>query len=527
MPITGPDMKRLRTKMFSLPGGSTFPRLLKTLSRTFVVEESASTVENRTYYDTFDWRLHRSSQVFFFSGSTLSLRRFNGRKIADAAGRKRAKYFWWDLGTEESRNHLRDVIEMRALCPIIEVSTGFSNFRIMNRDRKTVARLELRTDQADGIDGDVGELITVYEIRGYENEFETIAQNCLDRKCIVFKKKNLIHRLLENSARSPRDYGAKFKVDLDPEITIGKAVAQICLHLVGDMKRNHGGVIDDIDSEFLHDFRIAVRRTRSLLSLMKQVLPAQSCSYFQKEFRWLGMVTGPLRDIDVYLLEKEAYLDLLPVSLQAGMNTFFEQVEARRAGELKDLKAELGSNRYEQLIVAWCNFLKKPDSGLFSDTGAQRCRDFSDKMILKRFNSFIRGGNRIEPGSPADDLHKLRIKGKKFRYLLEFFKSFYDQGQMGLFLKHMKKLQDNLGTFNDLSVQQNMLGTKLDLLRGKNLQTIRFAAALGGLIAVLAAKHRGVRSEFESTYAEFARPQVRSILQAMVNGEIQVQRHDR
>ena len=81
----------------------------------------------------------------------------------------------------------------------------------------------------------------------------------------------------------------------------------------------------------------------------------------------------------------------------------------------------------------------------------------------------------------------------------------------------MKKLQDNLGAFNDLSVQQEMLGSELDALRAKNLLTIRFAAALGGLIAVLAAKHQTVRGEFEATYAEFSRPQVQELLAAMVS----------
>jgi hypothetical protein len=55
-------------------------------------------------------------------------------------------------------------------------------------------------------------------------------------------------------------------------------------------------------------------------------------------------------------------------------------------------------------------------------------------------------------------------------------------------------------------------------LRGKNLQTLRFAAALGGLIAVLADKHTQVRSEFEATYADFTRPEVQELLEAMVSG---------
>ena len=40
------------------------------------------------------------------------------------------------------------------------------------------------------------------------------------------------------------------------------------------LRINEDGVRKDLDSEFLHDFRVAVRRTRSALSQIKGVFPA-------------------------------------------------------------------------------------------------------------------------------------------------------------------------------------------------------------------------------------------------------------
>ncbi len=517
MRITDPEMRRSRTSIFSLPSGSDFPTLLKLISRKFEVEESASSQEDRTYYDTFDWRLHRHNLVFFSSGNRFTLQRFNGRTVAHGPGRKRSRLFWREVGSEKLAAQLRKCIDMRALSPIVEVSSGFNNFRVMNRDRKTVARLSLRSDQIGGHEAALQELVSIEEIRGYEQEFETILE-CFSRvSCEEVKNRYLVHRLLEKSDRTPRDYGKKFRVELDVDATVGSAFSKICLHLVDDIERNRAGVIDDIDSEFLHDFRIAVRRTRSILSIMKEVLPPKPRDYFREEFGWLGSVTGPLRDIDVYLLEKDDYLGLLPDSLRSGMNVFFEQIEYRRAGELKALQLHLDSLRYRHLIRDWGAFLKNPDSDLHGGPGARPCRDFSDQAIAKRFNSFTKRAGRIDHASPDEALHKLRIRGKKFRYLLEFFRSFYNQKDVDTFLRHMKKLQDNLGMFNDLSVQQEMLNGELDSLRGKNLQTIRFAASLGGLIGVLSEKHREVRAEFDATCEAFAQPQVRSLIQAMVN----------
>ncbi len=510
-------MKRLRSAMFRVESTTDFPAVLNQLSKKFRVEESAVTFEDRVYYDTFDWRLHRDNLLFYSSSGRLVLQRFSGRCVAEASGRKRNCFQLSDFDSRKLSAQLKKHIDIRALVPAVETTVGNTDFRIMNRDRKTVARMSLRDDQPVGTAAALPELVTVKEIRGYEQEFESIVGYFTDRGCDSFKRKHLLHHLLTDSERTPRDYGAKFGVILAPEATIGEAVSRICLQLAADLKMNERGVIDDIDSEFLHDFRIAVRRTRSLLSLLKKVLPQQSCVYFQKEFGWLGSITGPLRDIDVYLLEKDDYLSLLPETLRSGMFGFFEEIEARRGDELKALQNHLGSPRYEKLISDWRTFLEQPDSGLHDGSGADSCRDFVDQLILKRYKAFVRHGNAIDAASRDEALHKLRIRGKKFRYLLEFFKSFYDQEEMEAFLKHMKKLQDNLGTFNDLSVQQEMLAGELDALRGKNLQTLRFAASLGGLIGVLSEKHKEVRARFESTYTEFVQPQVGSILTSMIN----------
>ena len=51
------------------------------------------------------------------------------------------------------------------------------------------------------------------------------------------------------------------------------AAKYIFSHLLKTMKDNEPGTIADTDSEFLHDFRVAVRRTRAGLSQLKGVLP--------------------------------------------------------------------------------------------------------------------------------------------------------------------------------------------------------------------------------------------------------------
>jgi CHAD domain-containing protein len=142
-----------------------------------------------------------------------------------------------------------------------------------------------------------------------------------------------------------------------------------------------------------------------------------------------------------------------------------------------------------------------------------------NRIINKRFKSFIADGDLISEDTPDESLHKLRIKGKKFRYLLEFFRAFYNRAEVDLFLKHMKKLQDNLGDFNDLSVQIDMLEQTLSKLKARNKQTLLLAASLGSLITSLKNTHAQTRSKFKQTYDSFCVPENKELIKIMTSSD--------
>jgi CHAD domain-containing protein len=511
-------MRQPRQLSFGIDSGAEFKPLREELEKHFLVEGPETKRSRITYLETFDWRLFRKKLVCSVSDGQLVLTDFKNNIQARAAGSKQKKYFWWDLEESELQTRLHGVLDMRALLPLSTLRSETASFQLLNKDRKIVARLTLRNDETVSTpDCALPGILTLQEIRGYDKAFAKIQAICSSRGLTRFSPKKQLHsRVYSASERSVLDYGEKFRIDLPGAASIGEVVSAICLKLVEAMEQNYRGVIEDIDSEFLHDFRIAIRRTRSLLTLMKKVLPPEATAHFQEEFRWLGSVTGSVRDIDVYLLERDIYMDLLPEPLRPGLATFFAELERQRAVELKLLRRHLSSQRYEQLLAAWQHYLYDPGSDLFGSVRAKRCKPLVDSIITKRFKGFIKHGNRIDAASADQELHALRIKGKKLRYLLEFFRSFYDGSQTDRFLKQMKNLQDNLGDFNDLSVQQEMLGEHLDRLSGRNKRSVRLGAALGALISVLAGEHRQVRDEFQSTYSEFATAENMNLLQQML-----------
>ncbi|GAW85818.1 hypothetical protein bplSymb_SCF01301P001 [Bathymodiolus platifrons methanotrophic gill symbiont] len=126
------------------------------------------------------------------------------------------------------------------------------------------------------------------------------------------------------------------------------------------MQVNESNTIADIDSEFLHDFRVAIRRTRAGLSQIKGTLPPSAVSLYTDFFAWLGEITGTTRDMDVYLLSYPLYKAALPVSLHADIIPLYDFLKVKQQQAQKGLADKPNSPIYRKQLHNWEQFLKEP-----------------------------------------------------------------------------------------------------------------------------------------------------------------------
>ena len=131
------------------------------------------------------------------------------------------------------------------------------------------------------------------------------------------------------------------------------AVARLLLRLLDTLELNVPGVLRDIDTEFLHDLRVAVRRTRSAIKLLGQVLPADLAEHYKTEFKWLGDLTTPTRDLDVHLLGFDAMTEQLVAASPADLEPLRAFLVRRRAREFRRLAAALRGPRFRAIIQDW------------------------------------------------------------------------------------------------------------------------------------------------------------------------------
>jgi CHAD domain-containing protein len=237
--------------------------------------------------------------------------------------------------------------------------------------------------------------------------------------------------------------------------------------------------------------------------MIKKVMDPKVCTRFKKDFRHLGKITGPVRDLDVYLLMEEDYKARLPDHLQQGLRYFFDDLAAQRKKEQDELVRALQSSSYTTIIKDWEKYLQKKKR-CKANSSDRPIAEMANSIIRKRFERVLRDGRAINASSPDESLHRLRIQGKKLRYCLEFFSSLYPPKEMKRLIKQLKNLQNNLGLFNDLSVQQDMLNAYLGGLKPGSGKAKKMGAAIGGLLTNLYHEQQQVRCEFEETFYRFS-----------------------
>lgn len=203
------------------------------------------------------------------------------------------------------------------------------------------------------------------------------------------------------------------------------------------------------DIEELHDMRVATRRLRAALSLFADVLPETALKALE-EIRWVGQGLGAVRDLDVQI---EQFGDWLEAAEQEDREAFailrsllHEQRETARAAMLE----MLDSRRYEAFVSRFSRTLRARHLAR-SGPAAHPALALAPDLIETRFRSFRKAGDRISTDSPPTEYHRLRIRGKRLRYALEFLGDLYP-GRTQPLIKRLVVVQDLLGLHQDADV---------------------------------------------------------------------------
>jgi len=480
---------------FTLPYEQGVERVLAALGKSFTLVENPVEHDRFQYFDTFDWRLFKKQRIMAYCKPVLELQSLDHQEQEFQIDCNQAPVFVWDLPEGPLRNDLEPVLEMRALLPLVDVDQETRRYNLLNGDDKTTVRFEIWSRKVMGPDKEWTHLdpeIAFFPLRGYEREYQQALKKV--EKWAHSKTHSLVDAF-KSVGLTPLDYNSKPNLGLHPEMRSDEAGKQIYSCMMEVIRRNMDGIRKDLDSEFLHDFRVAVRRTRSGLSQIKNILEDDVLERAKTDFSTLGKMTNLMRDLDVYLLKHDEYRNLLPVDMQPDVERFFVHLRDVRKKERSVLLKKLASPEVSEIFGWWEAFLSEPvpehPQPIFA---ALPVLELANKSILKRYKRVCRDGALLRQDSPDQLFHDLRIECKKLRYQLEFFISLYPKGRISNLVSRLKKLQNGLGDFNDFYVQQETLKAYVHEMSVRSNSARDHVLAIGVLIGVLCEKQRNLKA---------------------------------
>jgi len=416
-----------------------------------------------------------------------------------------------DLPPGRLRDAIGATIEPRRLFALARIKIHERVVRILNTDNKTVVRLVLQTRdlRKSGRTGSAIRLpavVAVVPVKGYNREQETVAALLADEVGQLPVAGRAFFSAMNAAGLVPGGYESKPTLRLLPQMRADEAVRAVHQALLNTIVANTDGVRRHLDSEFLHDYRVAVRGTRALLKQVKGVFPASDVQHFSNEFRWLAAATGPVRDLDVYLLKMEGFRAELPADVREHLGPLETYLNAHHVKEQRRLVRTLGSRRYRALMEQWSAFLSDPapvDDATCPDA-AQPVVELAADRIWRAFRRVWKRLRVIDNDTPAAALHGLRIECKKLRYLLEFFDTIFPPDEVRLLIKSLKQLQTRLGNFNDCDVQRVTLQRFANDMYQEGLASADSLLAMGRLMDHLFTQQCDERRRLQTCFASFA-----------------------
>lgn len=446
------------------------------------------------HLDTVDRRLERAGIRAAYDARTQTLAAVTagGDVLEQAVGRVRWPALLDALPEGVVRAALAAPVWVRALLPVATTASHGRTFAVLNDDGKTVVRVMWWSTSAADTTA-VAPRLFVLPLRGYAKEARAVTR--LLRAEMSVEKAGATWFDAVPRTVQPRRHAAAMSADQPA----GPAVAAALLGYLDDVEANVPGVLDDLDTEFLHDLRVAVRRTRSVLKIVGDVLPDGIAARAAPEFRWLGQLTTPTRDLDVYLLGMDAMA--ASIANPADLEPFAEHLRRRRAGVHRELARGLRSERFRTLGTWWRAELAAVEAtaGPSAVTAAQ----LADRRLHRTFRSVAKRARAISAGSPAVEVHALRKKCKEMRYLLELFEPISDRRAYKQVIADFKDLQNVLGEFQDGEVQALALRVFAQEMIDSGSVHASAVLAMGDLAGRFDVRQRKARSELTARHDSY------------------------
>lgn len=237
---------------------------------------------------------------------------------------------------------------------------------------------------------------------------------------------------------------------LNAKQTSAEAFRQLATQGMQMWQANLLGTLTSNDQEFVHQFRVSLRRLNSLLKVYKAVLPESFQRQWTKRLKDLAQITGDLRDLDVMrsgvlqpMLLSESKITIEQVSTALAI---LDNARHTAEGNLQQLK-------YGAPVLLFAREIQE----LATDDFPKSLPRFASRQISGLYrNALKRLAKTLKSPTPGN-AHRFRIALKHLRYACEYFAPLFDTEEMLQYARAIAGLQDEFGFINDFHVALSRL----------------------------------------------------------------------
>lgn len=246
------------------------------------------------------------------------------------------------------------------------------------------------------------------------------------------------------------------RLDIGRTDTVDDAIVAILRNCLSHLTGNLAAAEDGRDPEGVHQVRVALRRLRTALWIVRQQAPAPMLKLIADEARHLGRTLGAARSWDVFLTETLEKAGGSP-DQRALLRGIAEAPHADACAVVRETLAAPRTTRFILLLgrtIEHRNWRADIDTDLAFD---RPVTEFAAAALARIRRRAIRLGRGFAGLSP-DERHRLRLALKKLRYAADFFVSLFgDAGGGRRFSARLSKLQARLGDDNDIATMRPVL----------------------------------------------------------------------
>jgi triphosphatase len=277
-------------------------------------------------------------------------------------------------------------------------------------------------------------------------------------------------------------------------MTPAEAFRAVCAVCVRHIEANRPGTLAAADPEYLHQMRVALRRTRTAFEVFADAVPEPAASLLASEVRWLARALGRARDWDVFIA------GTLKPALSArprhpGLRAVRAASESLGGEARSAAHRALESRRYYALMRALraLGYADVPPAGAVRDL-PMRVRAVA---VISRMYWRARKRGRKLARLGTKDLHRLRNAMRRLRYGLLFLAPILPEARAGSLAAAVEALQETLGELNDCAVGRKLLRKARAEARGPQRRKAR-KLLKKRLAAARAARRKDLETQWEA-----------------------------